>query len=63
MASTRTPGITIDPDGRRIIDKEYRGVRICIRLGAITQEQAEQCLRAEIIIEIPSCGLDAYTFR
>jgi hypothetical protein len=41
MASTRTPGITIDPDGRRIIDKEYRGVRICIRLGAITQEQAE----------------------
>ena len=49
MASTRTPGITIDPDGRRIIDKEYRGVRICLRLGAITQEQAEQCLRAEII--------------
>jgi len=49
MASTRTPGITINPDGRRIIDKEYRGVRICLRLGAITQEQAEQCLRAEII--------------
>jgi hypothetical protein len=47
MASTRTPGITIDPDGRRIIDKEYRGVRIRIRLGAITQEQAEQCLRAD----------------
>jgi hypothetical protein len=28
MARTRTPGITIASDGRRFIDKEYRGVRI-----------------------------------
>jgi hypothetical protein len=28
MASTRTPGITTSIDGRRFIDKRYRGVRI-----------------------------------
>jgi|ERR1700674_846355 len=56
MASTALLASRSNPDGRRIIDKEYRGVRICIRLGAITQEETEQCLLAEIIIEIPSWG-------
>jgi hypothetical protein len=28
MARTRTAGIRIDSDGRRIIDKEHRGVGI-----------------------------------
>ena len=49
MARTRTPGITIAADGRRFIDKEYRGVRIGLRVGAITQEQAEQRLQVEMI--------------
>ena len=30
MARTRTPGITIASDGRRFIDKEYRGVRMAL---------------------------------
>ena len=33
MARTRTAGIRIDSDGRRIIDKEHRGVGIYLRLG------------------------------
>ena len=49
MARTRTPGITIASDGRRFIDKEYRGVRIGPRVGPITQEQAEQRLQIEMI--------------
>ncbi|MBC8087837.1 MAG: hypothetical protein H7Z40_11275 [Phycisphaerae bacterium] len=48
MTTTRTPGITIAADGRRFIDKEYRGVRIGLRVGAITQEQAEQRLDGEM---------------
>ena len=48
MASTRTPGITFDPAGHRIIDKEHRGVRICLRLGPLSQEDAEYRLNAEI---------------
>ncbi|NRF72090.1 hypothetical protein HLB44_34415 [Aquincola sp. S2] len=48
MAATRTPGITIGPDGRCFIDKRYRGVRIGMRVGAVTQEQAEQRLRTEM---------------
>jgi len=48
MASTRTPGITIDADGRRFIDKHYRGVRIGMRVGPVTQDQAEQRLQTEI---------------
>jgi integrase len=45
---TRTPGITIDADGRRLIDKERRGIRICARLGRVSQREAEERLRAEI---------------
>jgi len=48
MATTRTPGITILSDGRRFIDKRYLGVRIGLRVGAITQEQAENRLDIEI---------------
>ena len=48
MATTRTPGITVLTDGRRFIDKRYLGVRIGLRAGAITQEQAEERLQIEI---------------
>jgi hypothetical protein len=48
MASTRTPGITILPDGRRFIDKGCFGIRIGLRVGAVTQEQAEERLQIEI---------------
>ncbi len=48
MATTRTPGITVLADGRRFIDKRYLGVRIGLRVGAITQEQAEERLRVEM---------------
>jgi hypothetical protein len=40
MAATRTQGITVD--------KEHRGVRICLRLGPLGQRDAEQRLDAEI---------------
>ena len=48
MARTRTPGIRIDRNGRRIIDKEHHGVEIYIRLGPIRQEHAEQRLANEM---------------
>ena len=48
MATTRTPGITVLDDGRRFIDKRYLGVRIGLRVGAITQEQAEERLQVEM---------------
>jgi hypothetical protein len=48
MATTHTPGITSNSDGRFFIDKRHRGVRIGMRLGFVTQEQAEQRLRTEI---------------
>jgi hypothetical protein len=48
MATTRTPGITVLADGRRFIDKRYLAVRIGLRVGAVTQEQAEERLCTEI---------------
>lgn len=48
MARTRTAGIRIDSDGRRIIDKEHRGVGIYLRLGPISQEDVEQQLTSEV---------------
>ena len=48
MAKTRTLGITVLPDGQRFIDKCYLGVRIGLRIGAITQEQAEERLQTEM---------------
>lgn len=48
MATTRTPGVTVLTDGRRFIDKRYLGVRIGLRVGALTQEQAEERLQTEM---------------
>ena len=48
MAKTRTPGITVLADGRLFIDKRHLGVRIGVRVGAVTQEQAEQRLQTEM---------------
>src|SRR5439155_6736887 len=48
MATTRTPGITVLADGRRFIDKRYLGVRIGLRVGAVTQVQAEERLQIEV---------------
>lgn len=48
MAATRTPGITLTTNGHRLIDKRYRGVRIGMRLGAVSQEGAERRLRKEM---------------
>ena len=47
MATTRTPGITVLADGRRFIDKRYLGVRIGLRVGAVTHEQADERLHIE----------------
>jgi integrase len=48
MARPRTPGIRMDRNGGRIIDKEHRGKGIYLRLGPISQEHAEQRLADEI---------------
>ena len=48
MAATRTQGITVDTNGNFTIDKEHRGVRIYLRLGPLSQEDAEHRLDAEI---------------
>jgi integrase len=48
MTGTRTPGITIGADGRFFIDKRYRGIRIGMRVGATTQEEAERRLKAQM---------------
>lgn len=48
MATTRTPGITVNTDGFRTINKEYRGERIFARLGTVCQEQAERRLSEEM---------------
>ena len=48
MPFTGIPGITLNAVGHRIIDKEYRGVRIFRRLGSTSEEYAEHRLRLEI---------------
>ena len=48
MDVAQTPGITVDGDGRRVLDKEYRGVRIYARLGRVNQAAAERRLETEI---------------
>ena len=42
------PGITFLANGRCFIDKRYLGIRIDLRAGAVTQEQAEERLRTEM---------------
>ena len=37
MANTRKPGITVDANGNRIINKEHHGIRLFVRLGNISQ--------------------------
>lgn len=48
MAATRTPGITLGRDGRFFIDTRHRGIRLGMRVGPVTQEQAEQRLKREM---------------
>ena len=48
MASTRTPGITVDANGNRIINKEHHGIRLFVRLGNFSQDCAEMRLRSEM---------------
>lgn len=48
MARTETPGIIIDGDGRRIIDKERRGKRIHVRLGQVSEDEAQRRLAEEL---------------
>jgi integrase len=48
VGRTRTPGITLDPNGNRIINKELRGVRLFLRLGPVSQEDAEARLHTEL---------------
>lgn len=52
---TRTKGIQVAENGNRDIDKQYKGRRIFVRLGAVSQEEAETWLRqrqAEIDVEL-----------
>jgi hypothetical protein len=46
--STRTPGITANAAGERIINKEHRSVRIYARLGTVSEEEAQQQLAAQM---------------
>lgn len=48
MARTRTPGVTIDSHGCRTINKEHRSARIFLRLGVVSQEEAEMRLQDEV---------------
>lgn len=48
MAKTRTPGIKLEKDGSRTLDKIWKGERIHVRLGTISQEDAEIKLAEEI---------------
>ena len=48
MARTRTQGITIDCNGALAINKEYRGRRLFVRLGHVSQEDADARLQLEL---------------
>ena len=39
MDVAQTPGITVDGDGRRVLDKEHHGVRIYARLGRVNEQR------------------------
>jgi integrase len=47
MARTRTAGIQVDDAGNRTIDKLVHGQRIKLRLGSVSQSEAEQRLAEE----------------
>lgn len=46
--ATRTRGIFVESDGSRTINKVHKGERIYIRLGKVSQDEAEQRLKDEI---------------
>lgn len=48
MGQTRTRGITLENDGSRTVNKVWRGERIFVRLGQVSQEEAERWLAGEI---------------
>ena len=48
MAKTRTPGIILNKDGTRIINKIHKGESIYRRLGNVSQLEAEERLAEEI---------------
>ena len=48
MATTRTRGISLDKVGTRTLNKVHKGERIFIRLGKVSQDEAEQRLAEEI---------------
>lgn len=48
MATTRTPGITVNSNGERIINKEHHRIRLFLRLGTVSQDYAEERLLTEI---------------
>lgn len=48
MATTRTRGISLEKDGSRTLNKVHKGERIFVRLGQVSQEEAEQRLADEI---------------
>lgn len=48
MAKSRTRGIYTDADGNKTINKVINGERIFLRLGAVTQEEAEERLLEEL---------------
>ena len=54
MGSTRMPGITVDANGNRLINKEHHGVRLFFRLRRVSQENAEQ----QLVTEIERLNLD-----
>ena len=43
---TRTPGILCDRSGERTVNKQYKGERLFVRLGKVSQDDAETWLRA-----------------
>jgi len=49
MATTRTRGISLEKDGSRTINKVVKGERIFIRLGKVSQDEAEKHLAADIL--------------
>ena len=44
MGRSRTSGIITDEDGNKVVNKVYQGRRIFRRLGAVSQQEAEQWL-------------------
>src|SRR5881296_407936 len=68
MAKTRTPGITVLADGRRFIDKRYLGVRIGLRVGAVTRskprnDSTSKSLECNGTSTKGACAPDLYRLR